>query len=304
MYDAGAQDCFDIVAMQGYGLWSGPTDQRMNPRVLNFSRPLFMRDLMVANGDGDKSIWISEMNWNAVPDDVADKRFGQVTEEQQARYLAMAYQRLQEEWPWLGVANTWYFKRPDYQWRDEQKPEYYFRLVDPDLTPLPVYESIKAHANTVNAAPMMYPGAHPPDHWAIVSDDYSLEPNQQASLGQIGVLPAGGSLSLLLSGVSLRVYPPEGSSSTTLSVSIDGGVPEKHQVESGQVLKIPVKSGEHQLTLVAEDELWVDHWYVRDEGSSRYFWPLLCGFSVLLVLFWVALLVFWFRRTSVNQEKP
>ena len=303
MYDAGAQDCFDIVAMQGYGLWSGPTDQRMNPRVLNFSRPLFMRDLMVANGDANKSIWISEMNWNAVPDDIADKRFGQVTEEQQARYLAMAYQRLQEEWPWLGVANTWYFKRPDYQWRDEQKPEYYFRLAEPDLTPLPVYESIKAYANNIIDAPVMHPGAHPPDHWAIKSDDYRLESNAQASLGQIGVLPAGGRLSLPLSGVSLRIHPPEGAPSTAVSVSIDGSAPESYQAETGQVLKIPVKSGEHQLTLVAEDDLWVDHWYVRDEGSTKYFWPLLCGFSVLLVLFWVALLIFWLRRTPKPQEE-
>ena len=64
------------------------------------------------------------MNWNAVPDAVADKRFGQVTEEQQARYLPMAYERLQKEWPWLGVANTWFFKRPDFTWQTENKPEY------------------------------------------------------------------------------------------------------------------------------------------------------------------------------------
>jgi len=31
MYDAGAKDYFDIMAMQGYGLWSGPYDRRMNP---------------------------------------------------------------------------------------------------------------------------------------------------------------------------------------------------------------------------------------------------------------------------------
>jgi hypothetical protein len=289
--------------MQGYGLWSGPTDQRMNPRVLNFSRALFMRDLMVANGDADKSIWISEMNWNAVPDEIVDKRFGQVTEEQQARYLPMAYQRIQEEWPWLGVANTWYFKRPDYQWRDEQKPEYYFRLVEPDLTPLPVYESIKGYANTVNSAPVMYPGVHPPDHWAIASNDYTLEPNAQASTGQIGILPADGRLSLHLFGVSLRIHPPEDAPDPTIvSVSIDGAAPETYEAEAGQVLRIPLKSGEHQLTLVAEGSLAVDRWTVRDEGSSKYFWPLLCGFSMLLVLFWLALLVFWLRRTSPNGK--
>jgi hypothetical protein len=38
MYDAGAAPYFDIMAMQGYGLYSGPTDDRMHPRVINISR--------------------------------------------------------------------------------------------------------------------------------------------------------------------------------------------------------------------------------------------------------------------------
>ena len=67
MYDAGAGPYFDIMAMQAYGLWSGPTDQRMHPRVMNFGRPQFVRDVMVTNGDANKPIWISEMGWNTVP---------------------------------------------------------------------------------------------------------------------------------------------------------------------------------------------------------------------------------------------
>jgi hypothetical protein len=43
MYDAGAAAYFDVLAIQGYGLWSGPTDRRMRARVLNFSRPLYLR---------------------------------------------------------------------------------------------------------------------------------------------------------------------------------------------------------------------------------------------------------------------
>jgi len=59
MYDAGAGSYFDVLAMQDYGLWSGPTDRRMQPRVLNFSRPLYLREIMVKNGDAAKSIWIT-----------------------------------------------------------------------------------------------------------------------------------------------------------------------------------------------------------------------------------------------------
>lgn len=146
MYDAGARDCFDIMSAQGYGLFSGPTDRRLRPRVVNIGRPQYIRDILVANGDAAKPIWISEMNWNAVPDAVPDKRFGQVTLEQQARYLPLAYARIQREWPWIGVANTWYLKDADDRERDQAK--YYFRLLDPDFTPLPVYDAIKQYASS------------------------------------------------------------------------------------------------------------------------------------------------------------
>ncbi len=149
MYDAGAAPYFDIMAMQGYGLWSGPTDRRMQPRVINFSRNRFVRDLMVANGDANKPIWISEMNWNAVPDELPDKRYGQVSLEQQAEYLPLAYERIRNEWPWIGVANTWYLKRATDVWERNDQPEAYFRLLAPDFTPQPVYESMKAYTQSI-----------------------------------------------------------------------------------------------------------------------------------------------------------
>ncbi len=144
MYDAGAAPYFDIVAMQGYGLYSGPTDDRLHPRVINISRHKFVRDLMVKNGDAAKPIWIAEMNWNAAPGDV-DPRYGRVTLEQQARYLPLAYGRVVNDWPWIGVAATWYLKRATDQWESNRQPEAYFRLLAPDFTPQPVYLSMQAY---------------------------------------------------------------------------------------------------------------------------------------------------------------
>ncbi len=307
MYDAGAKQCFDIVAMQGYGLWSGPSDRRMNPRVLNFSRPLFMRDLMVQNGDAAKAIWISEMNWNAVPDALPDKRFGQVSEAQQARYLALAYDRLQQDWPWLGVANTWYFKRPDFTWREEGKPEYYFRLVEPDFTPLPVYNSISAYANAVAASPVLYPGAHPPDHWGLQSAGYRLEANPDALLGQMGVLPAGASLRVQIEGVSLRLYPPPGAGPTLVHVRVDGAAPRSLSYEPDRPLRIRAgKQGRHTIELSADHDLWVAQWRVMDQGRSGLFFPLLGGFTLLFLLYflWVARALAARRRKSSSSINP
>lgn len=145
MYQAGAGACFDVLAMQGYGLWSGPTDRRLRPTTINFQRHLYLRDVMVANGDAHKPIWISEAGWNPVPDDpaIADlERYGRVTMEQAAAWAPLAYQRASEEWPWIGVIAWWYFKRADDSERNQSW--YYFRLVEPDFTPTPIYEALKA----------------------------------------------------------------------------------------------------------------------------------------------------------------
>jgi len=150
LYDAGAAPYFDIVAVQGYGLYSGPTDRRMQPRVINISRHEFIRDLMVQNGDAHKPIWIAEMNWNAAPDDV-EPRYGRVTLEQQARYLPLTYQRVQNEWPWIGVASTWYLKRATDVWVVNRQPEAYFQLLAPDFTPMPVYTAMQQFTQAAEA---------------------------------------------------------------------------------------------------------------------------------------------------------
>ncbi|MBX3063360.1 MAG: cellulase family glycosylhydrolase [Anaerolineae bacterium] len=147
MYDAGAGSCFDILGAQGYGLFSGPSDQRMRIVQLNFAHMLWLRDLMIANDDAEKPIWIGEMAWNPVPDspDIADPtRFGRVTSEQAARNAVEAYERARSEWDFVGVISYWYFKRPS----DVEKNQsfYYFRMVEPDFTPLPVYDALKAYA--------------------------------------------------------------------------------------------------------------------------------------------------------------
>jgi polysaccharide biosynthesis protein PslG len=150
MYNAGARPCFDILGAQGYGLFSGPTDRRMRPTTINFAHVLWLRDLMVANRDADKPIWIGEMAWNPVPGEATvptiENRlnYGQVTDEQAARYAVEGYQRAREEWPFVGVVCYWFFKHADEH--EKNQSWYYFRMIDPDFTPRPVYNAVKAYA--------------------------------------------------------------------------------------------------------------------------------------------------------------
>jgi hypothetical protein len=144
MYDAGAGECFDVLSVQGYGLWSGPTDRRNQPTTINYGRNQLVRDLMVQNGDAHKAIWISEMNWNPVPDAVLiHGTYGQVTPEQGAQYAPMAYQRAREEWPWVGVISFWFFKRASDAEKDQEW--YYFRMVEPDFSLTPVYPAMREY---------------------------------------------------------------------------------------------------------------------------------------------------------------
>lgn len=146
MYDAGAAAYFDVGSVQAYGLRHGPDDRRLGPGDVNFSRPILYREVMVRNGDATKPVWASEVGWNVPPRSVPEPYlWGQVTEDQQARYTVRAFERARQEWPWMGVINVWYLKRADNREMDTLLAG--FRLLDPDFTPRPVYYAIKEYGN-------------------------------------------------------------------------------------------------------------------------------------------------------------
>jgi hypothetical protein len=252
MYDAGAGDYFDVLAMQGYGLWSGPTDRRMRPRVLNFSRPLYLREIMVENGDEDKPIWITEMNWNAPPPDLPDKPFGFVTLEQQARYAVLAYQRAQREWPWVGVVNTWFFKRATDTEKDQAM--YYFRLAEADFTTLPVYEELKEYMHSFEAQ-ALYPGVHQEDHWAVIYEgEWETRSDPAAELGGYRVAEALASSATFAfegKGLVLKAGPEaEG----MLAYSLDGEAEASTPLAAGEQIELArgLSRGLHTVTIRPE----------------------------------------------------
>ena len=84
-----------------------------------------------------------------VPGDIANREnYGSVTYEQAARYMPLAYQRAQEDWPWVGVIFYWFFKRPSDS--EINQSWYYFRMVEPDFTPLPIYDAMKNYITNQN----------------------------------------------------------------------------------------------------------------------------------------------------------
>ncbi|HEX2515307.1 MAG TPA: cellulase family glycosylhydrolase [Chloroflexota bacterium] len=145
MYGAGAGPFFDVMSANAYGMDKPPTDPP-NKAVLNFRRVELLRQVMEKHGDANKAVWFNEFAWNASPKEMpADElRWQRVTEKQQADWTVEGVQRARRDWPWAGVFCTWYFR----QVGDipPAKSEYYFRLVDPDFTPRPVYTAVKQAA--------------------------------------------------------------------------------------------------------------------------------------------------------------
>ena len=179
IYDRGGGDCFDVLSAQGYGLFSGPTDRRLRATSVNVARHTYYRDIMVRNGDAHKPIWLSEAAWNATLDAElprgqidAYSRFGNVTQEQAARYMPMLYERAQKEWPWVGNIMYWFFTRKDPFEADQSW--YYFRMVEPDyqpekprFTPLPVYHAVRDYIH--QQRPILHRGVHQAETWQIQS---------------------------------------------------------------------------------------------------------------------------------------
>ncbi len=290
MYDAGASPYFDVLAMQGYGLWSGPTDRRMQPRVLNFSRPLYVRDVMVRNGDAHKPIWLSELSWNALPPESGlPPVYGQVTPEQQGRYTALAYERMEREWPWLGVGFYWFFKQADERERDSH-PQYYFRLVEPDFTPMPVYEAVKAKAHE---PPVLYPGWHQADHWAVAYEG-AWQPAQvdRATFGDVWRSDRAGDTAAFTfegSSLDLAVVPGPG----RLAVQIDEAKPVEINLEgAGQINLAHTLSRQlHRVKLtVVEGPVLLDGFIVQSRPS------LLLNRAGSLVMILAALAGVWALR--------
>jgi hypothetical protein len=279
MYDAGAGDCFDVLATQGYGLWSGPTDERLRALSTNYARIAYLRDMMVKNGDAEKAIWITEMNWNAAPEDV-EPRYGRVTLQQQADYAPMAYQRAQEEWPWAGVINFWYFKRAAPDWLEERRPEAYFQMADPDFNLMPVYDTMKDYTSR---EPAMYMGNHPASHWAV---DYGA--GWEAYPGEYGearsAQPSAEAVTFRFEGAALAVVV-DGAQGDAIRVRVDGGEARTLPAGEGEQIAWRGRRGTHTVEIEAVGEPIVARYVVRAGARIPTGEIIAAGVALLAVAF-------------------
>jgi hypothetical protein len=294
MYDAGVGGYFDVMGVMAYGLWTGPGDHRASPELTNFSRPQLIRDIMVRNGDGGKPLWATEVGWNTVPPDFpAFPLYGRVTQEQQARYAVQAYRRAQEEWPWMGVLNYWFFKRATDTETDQVF--YYFRMAEPDFTPLPVYDAMKQYANQ---PPEVHIGFHQEDHWALGWEGHWEEvKDEQAVLGALRRSSTpGDALRFTFCGTELQLVVHQKPEGAVLRVTIDGKPATDVALQSetdeyGVLLPLArgLRNGPHQVEIMTHGEpgtqVDIDGLLVRRTSSVWLSWGTVLAALVILAVF-------------------
>jgi polysaccharide biosynthesis protein PslG len=137
MYDAGAGQWFDGMAAHTYGL-SFPADEEPAGDRLNFRRVELLHEVMVANGDGDKPVYITEAGWNDHP------RWARgVSPYARIEYTVDAYQMALDDWDWCEALCMWAFRYP---WPARSFQDG-FTFVTPEFVPKPIYAELARYAH-------------------------------------------------------------------------------------------------------------------------------------------------------------
>ena len=111
-------------------------------RSFYFRRIEDIRAVMVANGEADKPIWITEFGWTTANQAVGYEYGEFNTEAEQAEFLTRTFEIAQTEWPWVTAMYVWnlnFAKVVDAS--DEKGP---WGVLYADGSPRPSYEALKA----------------------------------------------------------------------------------------------------------------------------------------------------------------
>jgi hypothetical protein len=132
MYDAGAKDNFDALAVHAYGILA-PIDEAPDPSRVNFRRIELLREIMWQKGDSAKQIYITEAGWNDSP------RWNQaVTPAQRIENTVQALDWVKDK-DWIETLILWVFSYPQATRTFSDN----WTFVTDDLRPKPIYDEVK-----------------------------------------------------------------------------------------------------------------------------------------------------------------
>jgi hypothetical protein len=142
MYNAGAKGYFDAFGSHPYAYGLAP--DQSHPDGLSFDRVADQYEVMVANGDADTPIWITEVGWVLQTHwDLGEHASIGVTQAQQAQYMTQAYTMVQTEWPFVQALFLFNLDFSTVPWYPATEPMRWYAILNPDRTPRPAYTSLR-----------------------------------------------------------------------------------------------------------------------------------------------------------------
>ncbi len=224
LYEAGAGKYFDIASGKPYGYSTGPDDRRVSPDVLNFSHVILMREEMVAHGDAGKPLWASHFGWNALPAGWSGKPsvWGQVKPDQQASYTLGAMERVEREWPWMGmmVLEDWQPAAP------LDDPHWGFAVAQPDGTLGPVADAFEKMSGASNTTTGYHPAAQPASIGSntFIAGSAEFSPLEHWRFSELGAdwKETGDKIKLTFHGTGLALRVRRAADRAAFYITIDG----------------------------------------------------------------------------------
>ncbi|MFN8516404.1 MAG: hypothetical protein U0232_16290 [Thermomicrobiales bacterium] len=149
----GVHQSFDVLGAHIYPmanppdtLWSegkpGPGDKFNTHDSFYFRRIEALRKIMVAHGEGDKQMWLTEWGWGSDFRPDGYQEFNTVTEEMRAQYEVDAIRMMRARYPWMGVTFLW-----NLNWSTIDAPwtgPAHYCILNSDYSPRPAYTALAA----------------------------------------------------------------------------------------------------------------------------------------------------------------
>ncbi|MEO0565933.1 MAG: hypothetical protein AAF125_27735, partial [Chloroflexota bacterium] len=166
MYAAGAGEVMDAIGAKPYGFVSSPEDRDVDLALLNASRVVRLREIMVENGDPHKAIWASNWGWNSLSNDWQGDPsiWGEVDRATQQAYTTSFLTRAEREWPWMGGAIL-------HHWQPIAEPDdpvWGFSLIDQNGTPNPLLTVLAERPRREHPSNGYYPADNPHTNYSGV----------------------------------------------------------------------------------------------------------------------------------------
>jgi hypothetical protein len=149
----GVRQSYDVLGAHIYPmanppetLWSegkpGPGDKFNNHDSFYFRRIEALRKIMVARGEGDKQMWLTEWGWGSDFRPDGYQEFNTVTQEMRAEYEVGAIRMMRERYPWMGVTFLW-----NLNWSVIDQPwtgPAHYCIINSDYSPRAAYTALAA----------------------------------------------------------------------------------------------------------------------------------------------------------------